>query len=477
MITTSVPSSKRRAGPYVEHKFEPSGQQLISLPLRIVAVGIGGSGATSPVESPVQVLDETDADLKAGASSELAMMLRKMFEQCAIEGGKPEIWACRIAAPAGVATANTITVTGPATASGTLVLRVAGRTINVGVSNGDSATTVAAAIKAAIDVAAKTLPLTAAVVGAVVTTTHGHVGVTGNDVAIATQSGIAGVGVAHAQSVAGTGIVDITNAVDALYDKQYDGIAIANHAAADMADIVAHLAAAWGYSQQKPRFLVVGDRTSLGSAQALATAANAFNAITVSCEGSGSLPGELAAAACASWFSNEAPNVNMDGRKLLVYAPTAALAYTDAEVEAALAGGVTPLTPLPDGYTKLERLVATVTTVGPAPAPEALRDPATTRTAAYVGQQVSAQYSLQFQGETLATDPEEGLSVLDRVRDMVVAVLRAAQTQKYTRDVDLYLDRVIVEESTVAAGRINAAVPVKAAGPLHQGVFVINSYL
>ena len=127
MIVTSVPSSKRRPGGYSQYKFVPAGQQLVPLPLRVVAVGIGGATATAPLESPVQIFDEDDADTRAGRGSELALMLRKMFEQSSLQGASPEIWACRIAAPAGVAAANTITVTGPATASGTLVLRLAGR--------------------------------------------------------------------------------------------------------------------------------------------------------------------------------------------------------------------------------------------------------------------------------------------------------------------------------------------------------------
>ena len=478
MIVTSVPASKRRPNAYSEYKFVPAGQQLVPLPLRVVAVGVGSAAGTAAIETPVQVFDEDDADTKAGRGSDLALMLRKMFEQSALQGASPEIWAVRIAAPAGVAAANTITVTGPATASGTLTIRVAGRPINVGVSTGDAAATIASAIKAQLDTLAGegSLPGTAGVAGAVVTLTHPHAGVTGNDVVLATESPVAGVGIAYAQSVAGTGVVDITAAIDSLYDKQYDGIAIANHAAADIADLTAHLAAAWGYSQQKPRHFFVGERGSLGTALALATAANDKGVIVLNAEGTGSTPGEVAAAGVLSWFAYEEPNINMDGQKLALYAPIASLAYTDSEIESALAGGVTPLVPTADGFLQIERLTTTATTIGGQPS-EVLREPANSRTAAYMGRQIAARFASEFRRETLVTDPVEGLSVLDRIRDMVISVQRAAESLGYIRDVDEFLDQVLVEEAINAPGRVNVTDPFRVAGPLHQAVFVHTMYL
>lgn len=81
---------------------------------------------------------------------------------------------------AGVAASGTLTVTGPATAAGTLHLYLGGNYVPVAVANGDTATVVAAAIAAAINAAAY-LPVTAAAAIGVVTVTFRHKGTIGND--------------------------------------------------------------------------------------------------------------------------------------------------------------------------------------------------------------------------------------------------------------------------------------------------------
>jgi phage tail sheath gpL-like len=475
VILTNVPASKRRPGGYAQYKFVPSGNQLTPLPLRVVAVAQGSTAGTLAVDTPTQIFDEDDADAKAGKGSDLALMLRKMFDQAALVGSSPEIWACRVTAPAGVAAANTITVTGPATASGTLTIRAAGRTLYVGVSSGDSANTVAAAIKAQWDLNLSDLPGTAAVTTNVVTVTAAAPGVTGNDVVFATETPVTGVGIAYAQSVAGTGVANITTALDALFDRDYDAIAIANHAAADVTNLLTHVTAAWGFSQQRPRHAFIGERGSLGTAQALATAANDKAVLVVNAEGTGSTPGEIAAAAATAWFGYEAPNVNMDGVKLALFAPTSALAYTDAEVESALAGGVTPLTPTADGQLKIEMLITTATTVGGAPF-EGLKEVAVSRTAAWMGRQIHARFMAEFRQETLG-EPRPGFGVTDRVRDMVVSVQRGAESLGYIRNVDNYLEQILVEEAPAPPGRLNVTNPFRVAGPLHQAVFVHTMFL
>src|SRR5690606_30192396 len=81
---------------------------------------------------------------------------------------------------AGVAATGTITVTGTATADGTIPLYCGGVRVPVGVTSGDTAAEVATAIAAAINANAD-LPVTAAAVDAVVTVTFRHKGEVGND--------------------------------------------------------------------------------------------------------------------------------------------------------------------------------------------------------------------------------------------------------------------------------------------------------
>jgi phage tail sheath gpL-like len=81
---------------------------------------------------------------------------------------------------AGVAATGPITITGPATAAGTISLYLGGNRVAVSVASGDTAAAIATAISAAINAAAD-LPVTASPASAVVTVTHRHKGEVGNE--------------------------------------------------------------------------------------------------------------------------------------------------------------------------------------------------------------------------------------------------------------------------------------------------------
>lgn len=476
-IQSTTSTALRRPGVFNEFKFRSAGQQLVPLPQRVVIIAEASSAGTATPEVPVQIFDEDDADTKLGKGSFAALMARVALAQAKLVSAKgfssPEIWACPTIAPAGgVAAVETITVTGPATESGNVVLRVAGRLIIVGVTSGDAQNTIAAAIEAKLDELANTLPVTASVATNVVTCTNVTKGVNGNDVAFELVSKPAGVGIAFAQTVAGTGTAPITNPLAALFDQRYHALALNNHTTGDASTILTHVADAWGNAQKNYRFVFLGERGSLSTAQTLQASYNAYQVSIINCEGTPSLPGEIAVAAAVATFAREKPNANLDGERLALVKPSATLAFTNAEVESALSGGVTPLTP--DGeFVKIERLVTTQITLNSA-AFEPLRDLQYPRTSAYIAEQVSIGFLTGFVQEVLDDDPEADIRA--RVRDMVIGVHRAAQRDRILRDVDDFLDEIQVEIASAPAGRLIVSDPFRVAGPLHQGVFVHTMY-
>lgn len=476
-IQSTTSAALRRPGVFNEFKFRSSGQQLVPLPQRVVIVAEASLAATATPEVPIQIFDEDDGDTKLGKGSFAALMARVALAQAKLISAKgfssPEIWACPTIAPAGgLATVNTITVTGPATESGNLVLRVAGRQIVVGVTSADAQNTIAAAIEAKLDELANTLPVTASVATNVVTCTNVTKGVNGNDVVFEVISKPAGVGIAFAQTVAGTGTAPITNPLAALFDIRYHAICLNNHVTGDAAVLLVHVADAWGNAQKNYRFAFLGERGSLSTAQTLEASYNDYRVAIINCEGTPSLPGELAIAAAVATFGRDKPNANLDGERLALVPPSATLAFTNAEVESALSGGVTPLTP--DGaFVKIERLVTTQITLNSA-AFEPLRDLQYPRTAGYVAEQVAIGFLTGFVQEVMDDDPDNDIRA--RVRDMVIEKHRAMQKDRILRDVDDFLDQIQVELASSPAGRLLVANPFRVAGPLHQGVFVNTMY-
>jgi len=88
-----------------------------------------------------------------------------------------------------------------------------------------------------------------------------------------------------------------------------------------------------------------------------------------------------------------------------------------------------------------------------------------------MAQQIDTGYRVSFQAELLTDE------VMQRVRDMVIEKLRAAERAQLVRDVDDLLDQVKVERHPQVAGRIVVAVPDKLVSPLHQAAFVHTMYL
>ena len=251
----------------------------------------------------------------------------------------------------------------------------------------------------------------------------------------------------------------------------------ANRKSADITDVKANTAEAWGYGQKRYRWIVMGDPTTLAAATALGAAANDFTVLIASYEGSPSLPGEVAAAVACYVAGKERPNANYDHGVLELYPPAASSVYTSSEIESALSAGVTPLVPTPEGdLTEIVRLVTTHVTTSSAP-DYATFDLATSRSAAYVARQIDARYRAEFPQELLVTDEASPDNVLKRIKDLVVGVHRAAEDLRILRDVDDFLDQIIVEEDGVTAGRVNVANPFRVVSPLHQAVFVHHAYL
>jgi phage tail sheath gpL-like len=473
-INSTVPPTKRRPGAFHEFKFVQSGQQLVPLDLRAVIVAEKTAAGTAVADVPIRVFDEDEADTKCGKGSLAALMVRKAIEQGKLSNGSPEIWVCPVAENgAGTAAIYTVTFTGPATEAGELTVTVCGLPITIGVSVGDSANTIAAAFKSKVDEYKSRLPVTASVLAAVVSLTFNTKGVNGNDVERTTVKFPAGTTVAHANPTPGAGATAITNALAALYDQRYYAIALANHAAADAAVILADAALAWGFGQKSYRFYFIGERGSLGTAETLQDSYNDYRVLISSCENCPSLPGEIAIAVAVAEFSRAAPNANLDGERLALYMPPAASAYTEPEVESALAGGVTPLTP-DAPFVKIERLVTTQITMNSAPF-EALRDIAYPRTSAYIAEQVDAGWLTGFKQQTYDADEETGTR--PRVRDMVIEKHRAAEAEGYLKNVDSFLEQIQVELANAPTGRLVVSDPFSVADPIHQGAFVHTMYL
>lgn len=473
-IKTSIPSSRLRPGNTQEFNYKQASKGLTPTQKLIGIVGCKLTASPATIEKPYTIFSEKDGDDLFGAGSEVAIMIRAAFAAANKIKAQPQIIACGIAEPGGGTIATqTITVTGPATASGDLEVRICGRTIRCTVTNADVANTIAAALNAAINAYQSVEPLivTATVATNVVTLTCRHKGVNGNDVKIDWTNGPLGVSLAIAAGVTATGSYDITNCLDAINPgKTCHGIATANHLANDVSDFKAHLANVGDPSVKKWTTCFLAENGTVATATTLATGSNDYGVQLIAYRKSKLLPGEVAAMACLANWAVDDPAANFDGFELPIAPVDTPDAFLNTEVETLLAAGCTPLVPTDSGTTsKIVRSVTTKTTENSV-AFLALLDLSTVKSMYYVANQLDIKLTLAFQGLDAKMTPDVG----PQVEDLVYATLKKIEELLIVKNIDANRSQIRCETDAVVPTRANVAYPLAPILNMHQLAAVGN---
>jgi phage tail sheath gpL-like len=473
-IKTSIPSSRLRPGNTQEFNYKQASKGLTPTQKLVGLIGCKLASGPATAEKPYTIFSEKDGDDLFGAGSELAIMIRAAFAAANKIRSQPQIIACGVLEPAGGTVATkTITITGTATASGDLEVRICGRTIRCTVTTGDVQNTIAAALKAAIDAyqAVEPLVVTAGVATNVVTLSCRHKGVNGNDVKVDWTSGPLGVSVAIAAGVTATGVYDITLSLDAINPgKTCHGIAIANHLAADVSDFKVHLANVGDPAVKKWTSCFLAEVGSVATTTTLGTGSNDYGVQLLAYRNSKLLPGELAAQACLANWAIDDPAANFDGFELPIFPVDTTDAYTNPEVEVLLAAGCTPLVPTDSGTTsKIVRSVTTKTTEAGVPF-LALLDLSTVKSMYYVATQLDIKLTLAFQGLDAKMTPDIG----PQVEDVGYDTLKQIESLKIVKNVDANRSQIRCETDAVVPTRANFAYPLAPILNMHQLASVGN---
>lgn len=226
---TDIPSSLRL--PLFWAEIDPSQAGTFANYQRALVIGYKKAAAPAAANTLERVSSPDRASALYGRGSQHAHMFGAWFKNNRFD----ETWGLTIAPPnSGTAASGTIVVTGPASAAGQIALYIAGRKVTVGVTSGDAATAIATKIGAAIN-ADVDLPVTAAVETATVTLTCNWKGIDGNGIDIRTnyhgalggEVTPAGVALAVTPMAGGVGVPDLTAALAAIGDQEFDTVVIA----------------------------------------------------------------------------------------------------------------------------------------------------------------------------------------------------------------------------------------------------------
>lgn len=464
----SIPIGLRTPGVFVEFDSSKAVSGLPAAPTKVLLVGQRLAAGATPAATPLRIVSADQASKAFGRGSMLHAMAAFFRGADAIT----ECWAIGLDdAAAGTAATGTITVTGPATAAGTIALLIDGRAIKVAVKAGDTADTIAAAINVAIG-AALDLPVTAAVANAVVTVTARHKGTAGNDIDLRAnfyqgEQLPAGVALAFAAMKDGAGDPDITAALAAIGDVSYSTIALGFAGAATLAAVEAEMTRRWGALEMLDGRVYVGARGSQGSLAAIGNARNSPHLSIIGAKASPSAPWAWAACFAGVMGFNIAVDPARPFQTLALpglLAPKEGDRFTRTERELLLRDGISTWTVDAGGTVLIERAITTYQLNAFGLEDTAYLDVNTPATLAYLRYAVRARILARYPRHKLAADDARfsaGQAIVTPkiIRAEIIALFRELEEAGLVEALDQFVADLKVERDATDAGRVNALIP------------------
>lgn len=355
---------------------------LADVPNRIALVGYRSTAAGDTFDGvPTVIGSRAEGQALYGVGSQLDLMIAAAFRtgdlarQAIPVGGNPEIVAVALAPPDAplVAATYTLTFAGTATAQGTITVEITDQVFSIATLDGATASEIAALVNGQVAVIESDLPLTSGVAAAVVTLTVRERGTWGNDVYVACDTRNApGISCAVAAGAAGTGVVDVTAALDALKEQQFIGAyAVGQDDAVTRADVLADVKDAWTFGTDAPRlalFPIVGDASDAETEAAaiddwriMVTVGEKFvgTGQPWSDRSSRSMAAVLNAAVASRLFSRSKPNANYNSARIAGSARP--FSISRQELDDAINGGVTMLLQGVEGAQIARAVISAVT--------------------------------------------------------------------------------------------------------------------
>jgi phage tail sheath gpL-like len=467
---SSVPSNLRVPFVTAEFNNQRATQGAALLPYRVLIVGqklTAGAWAANSIQKASNV-DQVIAG--AGRGSMLHRMALKYFENNRFT----ETWFGVLADSGGGAFATgTLTVTGPATAAGTLNIYLGGTLVQVAVANGDAQNTIATNINAAIN-ANTDLPVTSSVSTNVVTVTFRHRGDVGNslDMRLNYQDGEAtpaGVAVAIVALTGGTTNPTLTTLITALGDNWYQVWAHPYVDATSLSAIEAELSSRFGPMRMIDGVAITSAAGTQGTLGTLGDSRNSQHSCIAAQPGKNPVtPPMEYAAAVAGVVALHAANDPARPFQTLevkgVKAPAEVDRFTFTERNLELFDGISSSKVAAGGVVQLERLVTTYQTSSSGAADTSYLDVTTMLTLLYLRYSFRTRILTKFPRHKLANDGTRvgaGQAVITPLlgKAEAIAWFREMEDLGLVENGDQFKADVVVERNASDPNRLDFVLP------------------
>ena len=464
----TIPIDVRTPGQYLEIDNTKAVKGLPSMSRRMLFIGNKLAAGTAAQNTLKRINSAAEAVLHFGRGS----VLHEMLTAARAANLTADIWAMAIDDLAGgVQATKTITVTGPATGSGTLALYMNGYKFGVGVTLGDTATVVATAIAAAIN-ARLDSPMTAAAAVGVVTCTARHKGAFTQDIDICTnyypdEVLPAGLAVVVANATAGTGNPDIATALAAISLETYYTIATPWNDTTNIVKLETELAARWGGMDMRTGHVFVGYLGNFAAASGYGAARNSPHVTVVGVK-SAPTPSYMYAAVLAAVC--EGSGAIDPARPFQTLAlpgllpPALADRFTRQERDLLLRDGISTYTVDQGGNVLIERVITTYQTNAFAIDDVSYLDLETKWTVDFMRFAFRARIALRFPRHKLADDgtsfaPGQAVATPNIIKGELLDVARQLELSGILEGFSQFKNDLVVVRSLVDTGRVNCILP------------------
>lgn len=340
---------------------------LFSFPTRVLLVGhkrTGTGAGTATALTPIRITRPEEAWTLFGRGAQLTEMVARFLAN----HRTANLWAMAVDEAAGAAAATgSLAVTGPATAAGTVSLRIGERAYHVAVAASDTATAIGAAIAAAITADTDAVVTAAADTGTV-TVTYRHKGECGNSLPLLVSPDAgdalpAGVAIAVTAMATGATNPTLTTVFDAIPTDWYTDIVVPWTDATSRAALSAELATRYSASGQRDCHAWVGLAGTHGAVTTIGNGLNSPHITLIGAKLTSPTPPWLWASALAGAaiynLTNDPARQLRTIELVGVLPPPAKDRWTDTEKDLALRDGLSTWSVTADGLVLLDRVVTT----------------------------------------------------------------------------------------------------------------------
>jgi phage tail sheath gpL-like len=464
-----IPGSIRKPGHYFEFntKLANSGVAVNEQKMCIVAPML--ATGTQTEKTPVQVFDSEQTAVLFGRGSIIHRMTKSAFEH----NGNLSLTLVGVKDAVGATKATgTMTIAGTATAFGLLTAYVGRDRFELGISTGDTATSIAGKLKTALE-EKPDLPVTLSVSAGVVTLTAKNAGTIGNFITTSVNSAIPGVTATAVALASGATDPDLDSSLDSIFPEHFHIVATAWNSSTmlgilkqAMVDVSAPLEERRGHGV----FAIVND--TIANNTTLTTGLNSERLTGVVVRGVKMPHYELASAYGAIISGENDPVLPLNGLEVRgVDIPAIKDRYSRQEQESLLAGGVTPLEVRGGEIVRIVRSVTTYTKNSSGSPDQTLTDLGIQRGLDYYALAQKRNLESVFGRAKLSSKTP------DRVKDQLFKVAKQLEALEILTSVDDFKDRFIVEKDSSDFTRLNCRVPAPLVVGFHISANVVDLYL